>query len=361
MRIAVLCFVSLAALARGQGSGALMNARDTNELFSRAVQLMEASAVAMPELSRAGAPLVENARQAAANLRQRSNNTEFTYRFLTSLRAYLTLADSVPRPYPFPAEASKQLAELREAWSRTDAHFRALLLAREAQLRSPDRDNAGRYAEANQRLPQPAAGKRRVVFLGDSITDGWRLNEYFPDHDFINRGISGQITGEMLGRFKSDVIDLKPDAVLILAGTNDLARGVNILTIENNYSMMADLADRHNIKLIFASVLPVSDYHKDQNPAFEHTPSRPPVLIRALNDWMKNIASQRGYVYLDYYSAMVDNNGQLTADLADDGLHPNSKGYRIMAPLAAAAIDKTVGTSSPQQKAKRRRLVTKEP
>jgi lysophospholipase L1-like esterase len=360
MRPAVLCFFAAALLVRAQDSTALMNASQANELFARSIQLMESAAVAVPELNRAGAPIIENARQALTNLRARANNSEVTFIFLTNFRAYLMLADSVPRPFPFPAEASRQLAELRDALNRTEAHFRALLTLRESQLRSADRDNLARYAEKNQLLPQPVPGKPRVVFLGDSITDGWRLNEYFPDADFVNRGISGQITGEMLGRFKADVIDLKPAAVLILAGTNDLARGVNILAIENNYSMMADLAEKHSIKLIFASVLPVSDYHKDQNPAWEQTRLRPPILIKALNDWMKSICAQRGCNYLDYYSAMVDKDGQLTADMADDGLHPNSKGYRIMAPLALAAIQGAIAGTSTQQKQKRRRLFSKD-
>jgi lysophospholipase L1-like esterase len=345
--------------AAAQEAGPLMSARQVNELFGRSLQLMEATAIALPEMSRAGAPLLENARQALINLRQRANNSQHTYSFLTNLRAFVMLADSVNRPFPFSREAENQLAELREAATRTDVHFRALLGQREAQLRSPDRDNLARYAEANARLTAPSETKPRVVFLGDSITDGWRLNEYFPEHDFINRGISGQITGEMLGRFKADVIDLKPKAVVILAGTNDLARGVNILAIENNFSMMADLAEKHDIKVILASVLPVSDYHKDQNPAWEQTSVRPPMLIRALNDWLKSLCSQRGFTYLDYYGAMVDSSGQLGSDLADDGLHPNGKGYRIMAPLALAAVEKAVGTA-PQQKPKRRRLSLKD-
>ena len=194
-----------------------------------------------------------------------------------------------------------------------------------------------------------------------SITDSWRLNQYFPEHDYINRGISGQITGEMLGRFKQDVLDLRPEAVLILAGTNDLARGVPVLTIENNYSMMADLADKHGIKVIFASVLPVSDYHKGENPAYEMTRIRPPQLIRALNDWLRSFCAQRGYTYLDYYSALIDSAGMLRPDLADDGLHPNPAGYRIMGPLALAAIQKTVGgVTLPQQKERRGRPSKKE-
>lgn len=348
--------MAAAALSAAQDQNALMNARQANELFTRSVQLMESAMVALPELNRAGAPLIENARQALVNLRQRSNNSQFTYTFLTNVRAYVLLADSVPRPYPFSQEAARQLAELRDANARTEAHFRALLGQREAQLRTGDRDNLARYTEANQKLPPPGS-KPRVVFLGDSITDGWRLNEYFPDYDFVNRGISGQITGEMLGRFKADVIDLRPKAVVILAGTNDLARGVNILAIENNYQMMADIAEKYNVKVIFASVLPVSDHHKDQNPAWEQTTARPPVLIRALNDWLKSFTDQRGHIYLDYFSAMVDNGGQLGADLADDGLHPNSKGYRVMAPLVLDAISKA--TSPPQQKPGRRRQPSK--
>jgi lysophospholipase L1-like esterase len=349
--------LAAAALSLAQNQTAVMTAPQANELFTRSIQLMESAMVALPELNRAGAPLIENARQSLVNLRQRPGNTEFTYTFMTNVKAYVMLADSVPRPYPFSQEATRQLAELREATARTEAHFRALLGQRESQLRTGDRDNLARYTEANQKLPPPGT-KPRVVFLGDSITDGWRLNEYFPDHDFINRGISGQITGEMLGRFKADVIDLRPRAVVILAGTNDLARGVNILAIENNYQMMADLAEKNGIKVIFASVLPVSDYHKDQDPGWERTTARPPLLIRALNDWLRSFTSQRGLVYLDYFSAMVDNNGQLTADLADDGLHPNSKGYRVMAPLVLAAVEKALGTP-PQQKPQRRRLFSK--
>jgi lysophospholipase L1-like esterase len=277
-----------------------------------------------------------------------------TYSFLTNARAFALLADSVPRPYPFSAEADRQLRELRDAIARTEVHFRALLENRDAQLRSPDRDNLKRYAEANTKLPQPKPDKPRVVFMGDSITDLWRLNEYFPDQDYLNRGISGQITGEMLGRFKADVLDLNPGAVLILGGTNDLGRGISPVAIENNYLMMADLADRHGIKIIFASVLPVSDYHKDQNPSYERSKERPPLLIRALNDWLKNFCDQRSYVYLDYFSALVDGSGMLKADLADDGLHPNSSGYRLMAPLVQAAVNRTF--TSPQQKPKKGRL-----
>jgi lysophospholipase L1-like esterase len=253
-----------------------------------------------------------------------------------------------------------QFTELRDGSTRLDAHFRALLDQKDSQLRTADRDELGRYADANRRLPQPSAANPRVVFLGDSITDIWRLNEYFPQHDFINRGISGQITSEMLGRMKADVTDLHPAAMILLGGTNDLARGIPLTAIENNYAMIADLAAANKVKVIFASVLPVSDYHKDVNPANERTPTRPPVFIKALNDWMESFCSQRGYTYLNYFSAVVDSAGQFTADMSDDGLHPNSKGYRVMAPLALDAVQRATGhtVQEPQQKPQKRRFTS---
>jgi lysophospholipase L1-like esterase len=329
----------------------LMNARDINQLCQRSMQLMEAGGVAVPDLQRAGAPIIENVRQACIQIQARTNAGQPTYSFMTNLRAYLVLADAVPKPFPFPEVAARQFAELRDESARLDSHFRALLDQKDSQLRTADRDNLNRYAEANRKAPPPDGAKgARVVFFGDSITDFWRLNEYFPDRDFVNRGISGQITGEMLGRMKADVIDLHPDAVLILAGTNDLAREIPLIVIENNFAMIADLASYYKIKVIFASVLPVSDYHKDQNASYERIKDRPPVFIKALNDWLQSFCSQRGYTYLDYFSAMADQTGQLTEDLSDDGLHPNSKGYRVMAPLALNAIQQaTVPHPKPQE------------
>lgn len=210
-----------------------------------------------------------------------------------------------------------------------------------------DWNQLSRYYAANKELKKQPADPKRVVFMGDSITDGWRLNEYFPERDFLNRGISGQITGEMLGRFKADIIDLKPAAVVILAGTNDIGRGIPLTTIQNNLAMIADLAVAHKIKPIFASVLPVSDYHKNTNPTFAQTRRRPPEQIRSLNQWLVGFTRQYGFTYLDYYSKTVDSAGMLRADLADDGLHPNSAGYRIMAPLAIQAIEKAAPGAGP--------------
>jgi len=342
-----------AAAMWGQARAPLSH-KEALELFGRAVELMEATAVATPELARAAAPLVENARQSVITMRSLSGqNSTLTYTLLTNLRAYAMLSDAVPKPQAPSPETLRQLVELRQGLSRVDAHFQALLEQKEAQLRQPDRDNLRRYAEANTKLPPPQPGRPRVVFLGDSITDGWRLNEYFPERDFVNRGISGQVTGEMLGRMKADVIDLRPALLLVLAGTNDIARGVAVETVKNNLSMIADLAAPHNIRPLFASLLPVSDYHKEQNPQYEQSKRRPPATIREINAWLAGFCRQRNYPYVDYFSATVDASGMFKAELANDGLHPNSTGYRVMAPLALEAIDKALTALQPQPRKKR--------
>ena len=352
--IAILAHIALAQAP----PRALLSMPDTLQLYNRVVNLIESTAVAVPGLSRAASPVLENTRESLQAIRTAGQqNSGQTYLFLTNARSYLALADSVPKPYPFPDEAQRQFAELRGAIDRIESHFRALLDQKEAQLRVPDRDNIRRYSEANEKLGVVSPDKTRVVFLGDSITDGWRLNEYFPeDKELINRGISGQITGEMLGRMQEDVINLEPKAVLILAGTNDLARGVSLRTIENNLTMIADLAEFHKIKPLFASVLPVSDYHRNTNPAFAQSKRRSPNLIRDLNDWIKGMCDERHFVYVDYYSAMVDNAGFMPADMADDGLHPNAKGYRVMAPIAMEAINNVIKPPPPVQQKKKKRL-----
>lgn len=336
---------------------ALLSGSQLNELCTRMGELMGAGGVAIPDLQRASAPVIENTKQNCIQLRIRPGRGETTYSLLMNLRSYLALADSVPKPFPFPEAAQKQLSELRDDANRLDSHFRALLDSRERQLINPDPANVARYADANRKLGTPAPAKPRVVFFGDSITDFWRLNEYFPDSDYVNRGISGQTSGQVLQRLKADVIDLHPQAVVILVGTNDLARGTPVSAIESNQEMLADAAAANKIKIVLASLTPVSDYHKDQDPAFERTPQRPPASIQAVNEWLRTFCSQRGYGYLDYFTATVDAAGQFNAELSDDGLHPNAKGYRVMAPLAALAIDKILAPpEAPQAQKPKRRL-----
>jgi lysophospholipase L1-like esterase len=359
--IPAIAFGLSCALALGwsqpvQPSAAVIAPQEFDKLCGRVVTLMESGGVAIPELLRAAAPIVENTRGSCVQAQLRPNRSEPSYAILTNVRAYLALVDVVPKPFPFPEAAQKQFAEIRDSATRLDAHVRGLLAFNDRRLVPADPANRARYAEANRKAGAPNASNPRVVFFGDSITDFWRLNEYFPEKDYVNRGIAGQTTGEMLQRMRSDVVEVKPEAVIILAGTNDLARDIPVEAIESNYQAFADLAAANKIKVIFASVLPVSDHHKSVNPAYERTPFRPLAHIMALNDWIKAYCVKNNLTYLDYYSAMVDGTGQLKEELEDDGLHPNAKGYRVMGPLASAAIEKTlpVSTSSAPAKPKRR-------
>ena len=205
-----------------------------------------------------------------------------------------------------------------------------------------------RYREADAALGPPAPGQNRVVFLGDSITDYWKLSDYFPGKPYINRGIDGQTTPEMLVRFRQDVIDLHPKVVVALAGTNDIA-GVTGRTlnedIEANYASMAELARAHRIRIVFASVLPVHNYTHDAEESFA---LRPRDRILALNKWLKDYCAKNRLVYLDYFSAVVDERGMLKRAVADDGLHPNDAGYKIMASLAGKAIQKALAENRAQ-------------
>jgi lysophospholipase L1-like esterase len=202
-----------------------------------------------------------------------------------------------------------------------------------------------RYAEANALLAPPKPGEGRVVFLGDSITDGWSMPQkggFFPGKPYVNRGISGQTTTQMLVRFRQDVIALQPAAVVILAGTNDISGNsgpVDLATIEANLATMSELAKLHGIKVVLASLLPVTDAKTDREGRPRvWTQGRPPEKIQALNAWLADYARQNGHVYLDYFSAVVDGAGRLRSDLTDDGLHPNAAGHALMAPLAEKAI-----------------------
>jgi lysophospholipase L1-like esterase len=217
--------------------------------------------------------------------------------------------------------------------------------ASRAETRLRDWPALARYHDVNSSISSPVKDESRVVFMGDSITDSWddpKYGGFFPGKPYIDRGISGQTTPQMLIRFRADVIALRPRLVVILAGTNDLAGNTGPTTlqaIEDNLTSMFDLAHANGIRVVFASVLPVSDYEKTKDgQQIVRTKQRPPEQITALNAWMKKYAAMHGGIYLDYFAAMADDKGFLKEELSEDGLHPNQKGYEVMAPLAEQAI-----------------------
>jgi lysophospholipase L1-like esterase len=205
-----------------------------------------------------------------------------------------------------------------------------------------DYGNMARYADDNRNVPAPAPGEERVVFMGDSITDAWGRNvkvPFFSGKPYINRGISGQTTAQMLLRFYPDVVALKPKVVVFLAGTNDIGGNLGAVTlesIEDNLAAMADIARANGIRVVMASLTPVCDYHRPQ------TATRPPEKINTLNRWIKDYCARKNFVYLDYFSSTVDDKGFFKTEITNDGLHPNEAGYAIMAPLAQAAIDQAL-------------------
>jgi lysophospholipase L1-like esterase len=217
-----------------------------------------------------------------------------------------------------------------------------------------DWNQLSRYQVENQELEKKPYDPKRVVFMGDSITDFWKLAEYFPGKPYINRGISGQTTPQMLVRMYPDVIVHKPAAMVVLAGINDVSQNTGPSTaemVEQNIMAMTDIAQHNGIKVILCSVLPISDYaffkmqaSGKSNPYMKVpvTATHPPEDILKLNVWMKEYASKVGAVYVDYFSAMVDEKGFLKENSSEDGIHPNEEGYKIMTKILGEAIQEAL-------------------
>ncbi|MDT8401432.1 MAG: SGNH/GDSL hydrolase family protein [Bacteroidales bacterium] len=207
-------------------------------------------------------------------------------------------------------------------------------------IEAQDWANLERFREENAQLGPPAPGEKRVVFMGNSITEGWSQHSpsFFEGRPYINRGISGQTTPQMLIRFRPDVIDLEPEVVIILAGTNDIAGNTGPSSLEMimaNLESMAELARSNDIKVILCSVLPAFDY--PWRPGLN-----PDKKIPALNEMIKAYARQNDFICLDYFSSMVDERSGLKDEYTYDGVHPNEAGYKVMGPLAEEAIRKVL-------------------
>jgi lysophospholipase L1-like esterase len=218
--------------------------------------------------------------------------------------------------------------------------FMSILLFTGLEINAQDWPNLERFRAENAALGIPAKGENRVVFMGNSITQGWKEKraEFFTNHPYINRGISGQTTPQMLIRFRQDVIALHPKVVVILAGTNDIAGNTGPSTlemIEDNLASMAELAKANGIKVVLSSVLPVLDYpwKKGLEPAEK---------IVTLNAWMKAYCEKKGFIYLDYFTPMADERHGMKAELTTDGVHANVAGYKVMEPLVEAAIQQAL-------------------
>ena len=202
----------------------------------------------------------------------------------------------------------------------------------------------GFYSRADVALAAPKPTEKRAVFLGDSIFNGWHLNQWFPGKPYLNRGIGGQSTAEMLLRFEQDVVHLRPRIVVILAGINDLAGWfgpVSLEQTEDNYDAMASIAQSYHIAVVFGSVMPINSNHSPEVPRLH-----PASEIVALDVWLRSYCLEHHIPYVDYYAAMADGTGAMREELTLDGLHPNAAGYAVMAPLTQEAIDQALAESA---------------
>ena len=201
-----------------------------------------------------------------------------------------------------------------------------------------DWNQIGYYYDENQNLKEAPAG--RVVFIGDAITEEWKLEKFFPGKPYLNRGIPGQTTPQMLVRFFPDVINLHPAAVVIMGGINDIARNTGPETLEmigDNIRAMSELAQKHNVKVVLGLVLPVSDYTQHKQ-----TANHPLSDIVKMNEWIRAYAAEIHAEVADYYSVLADSKGMLREGYSEDGAHANDRSYALMAPVAQAAIDKAL-------------------
>ena len=203
-----------------------------------------------------------------------------------------------------------------------------------------DWPNFKQFEELNTKLPEMKKNKNRVVFMGNSITIGWLQTNpnFFKDKDYVNRGISGQTTPQMLVRFRADVVDINADVVVILAGTNDIAGNTGPVTLKmiaNNLKSMTEIAQANGIKVILCSVLPAYDYPWSPD-------KKPNIKIPKLNSMIKDFAKESGAFYLDYFKALNDGNNGIIKEYSNDGVHLTAKGYYVLEPMLEKALEKVL-------------------
>jgi lysophospholipase L1-like esterase len=255
-------------------------------------------------------------------------------RVAAPLLALLLLAGASDPQEPYHSSPERRIVEDRREWGPWLGPFRAKLVPSMLQ----DFGERYLYADANAALPPPTPGEARVVFIGDSITDGWDLARSFPGRPYVNRGIGSQVTAQMLVRFEQDVVALRPRAVVILGGVNDVTGFLQVESAESilaNIEAMADIATAHGIAVVLCSILPVNDYGETARNVVRE---RKPAELRRINAGLRALAAKRHLAYADYDAVLSDGQGMLRAAYTRDGIHPLPEGYARMAPVVAQAL-----------------------
>ena len=260
-------------------------------------------------------------------------------RWLILLCAFFIAPAALAEDYQ---SSSPRQPAIEKDWGQWLGPYRAGIVAKMGEDFGEQYIYAAQNAALEAPLAAPAAGEQRVVFLGDSITDRWNLAKFFPDKPYVNRGIGGQVSPQMLVRFHADVVALKPKAVVILAGINDIQGALQVETeaqIAANYTAMAEIAEANGIKPIFTLLMPVNNYTPNAVTMLE---DRKPERVAWLNAWLSGFCKAHGYGLIDYGPLLRDDKGLLKAEYTSDGIHPNDIAYAVIAPVAEAAIEKAL-------------------
>ncbi len=250
----------------------------------------------------------------------------------------LALVPGLARAESYQSSPPRQPAVAGKDWGQWLGPWRAAIGAKMLE----DFGEQYIYAPLNAALPSPDAHAPRVVFLGDSITDKWDLAAYFSGKPYVNRGIGGQVTPQMVVRFHADVVALKPAAVVILGGVNDVQGVLQVEDepqIEANYTAMAEMAQTNGIRPIFTAILPVNNYTEAARSVLDE---RKPAELSRINAWLKAYCDAHGYGFIDYGPSLRDDKGLMRADYSSDGVHPLPAAYAVMAPIAEKVIEATL-------------------